>query len=269
MRITVTQLCTHLAVIGATSCSIERAGTGDTVALGDSAANDSSEPDTAVADAGVDTAPAEDTAAGDASTDVADVLLDGASDVPPTGSLAVTAGPIPHGTVIDLSAEGKAAWAHWGLTDATSFTHKAGVGASVLGDGPIASNGRWAAYWVGFSWGDGDPIASTANSQTGIFRYNSGDVLQFSGAALTTLRTLRVYVSTDRGTGYITFSLSDASAAPISQVLPVGGTPPSAGHNPQSVQVMYRAASAGARILVKLEKTNGVGTISLHAATLQ
>ncbi|MEM7099870.1 MAG: hypothetical protein AAF541_16505, partial [Pseudomonadota bacterium] len=42
-------------------------------------------------------------------------------------SLNGSSNPVAGGTIIDLTSEGSADWAHWARTTATSFNHKAGV----------------------------------------------------------------------------------------------------------------------------------------------
>ncbi|MBK9171798.1 MAG: hypothetical protein IPM28_02180 [Chloracidobacterium sp.] len=70
-----------------------------------------------------------------------------------SGSLSVTSAVTPTGAV-DLSAEGTADWAHWGLTSAGSFNRKSGVTQQIsnytrVGTGTIQQFGGTRRFTTG------------------------------------------------------------------------------------------------------------------------
>jgi hypothetical protein len=90
-----------------------------------------------------------------------------------SGSLAT-----PSGTQ-NLTSLGTVDWAHWGLTTAGSFNHKAGVtqqisNFTIVGTGPA---NRYNNNTFGYSWTNGTPTGSATNSTTGIFILGIGIVV--------------------------------------------------------------------------------------------
>ena len=119
----------------------------------------------------------------------------------------------PSGTQ-NLTALGTLDWAHWGLTSASSFDHKAGVTSqisnfTVVGTG--AAN-RYADNAFGFSWTGGTPTASATNSTTGVYISGVGNGFQITVPADTTQRTLTVFVDSYHAQGKMVAHLSDASS---------------------------------------------------------
>ncbi len=85
------------------------------------------------------------------------------------GSLSVSSASPP--TNVDLSAEGTADWAHWGLTSASSFNHKNGTTQQIsnytqIGDGTIQ---RYTNNPNLYNWSGGTPTASAANIDAGLW----------------------------------------------------------------------------------------------------
>ena len=151
---------------------------------------------------------------------------------PPGGGQLSAAITSASGGTFNLSAEGSADWAHWGLTSATSVNRKSGVTAQI---GPLTALGAPALQstnapasrmtWV---WSDGTPTAS-ATTRTFL---NQGDTtgktdnpayigrgFRFTVAADTSERTLAVYLGGSRSRARINVQLSDGSAPVLSQTV--------------------------------------------------
>ena len=163
-----------------------------------------------------------------------------------TGSLAGSLAT-PSGTQ-NLTALGTRDWAHWGLTSASSFNHKAGVTSqisnyTVVGTG--AAN-RYADNGFGYSWTGGTPTASATNSTTGVYISGVGNGFQITVPADTTQRTLTVYVDSYHAQGKIVAHLSDASSPDY-----VNTTMNSTGIRCRGrLPFMYKAASSGQTLSV-------------------
>ena len=130
------------------------------------------------------------------------------------GSLTGTAAAFTSN--VNLSAEGSADWAHWGLTSATDFNHKAG--ANQISN--FTQIGTFPVYTVGdnvatFTWTDGTPTVSASGTNTGVFTggFTTGIGFSFTAPADKSTRTLRVFVGGYNAGGTMTAHLSDSSAA--------------------------------------------------------
>ena len=184
-----------------------------------------------------------------------------------TGSLAGSLAT-PSGTQ-NLTALGTLDWAHWGLTSASSFNHKAGVTSqisnfTVVGTG--AAN-RYADNAFGFSWTGGTPTASATNSTTGVYISGVGNGFQITVPADTTQRTLTVFVDSYHAQGKMVAHLSDASSPDY-----VNTAISSTGLTVQGAfTLVYRAASSGQTLSVTFTNiANNVSdaNIALEAAAL-
>ena len=117
-----------------------------------------------------------------------------------------------------------------------------------------------------FSYSDGTP--DTAENSIGpcVYVDGLGDGFQFTVAADTTARILRVYLGADYGTVKLYAFLSDGSAAPI---IDVSLSNPDAA-TPSVYTINFHAASAGQRLTLRftLSQQYDWGDINLYAATL-
>ena len=172
----------------------------------------------------------------------------------------------PTGT-ISLTTEGSADWAHWGLTTATDFNHKATVtqqisNFTVVGAGTPA---RYANNSVGYSWTDGTPTVTATNSTTGVFIAGTGSGFRVTAPADVALRTLKIYVGAWRAQGRLQAQLSDGSAADFVDT----SLSNSAGVTTLGVYTLtYQAASNGQTLTVSYTLNSGAGNVTLQAATL-
>jgi hypothetical protein len=137
------------------------------------------------------------------------------------GTNLVTFASIPQGANIDLTAEGKTDWVHWGLFTDSSLNRKAGV-PPLIGDftlqtaqGGSGSVFQYADNFNGYSWTDGFPEPSATNTPTGVWAYGTprlGVGFTLAVPADTMTSTLKVYVGVFAGRGKFETWLSDDSA---------------------------------------------------------
>lgn len=171
----------------------------------------------------------------------------------------------------DLTSEGLADWAHWGLGSPTSFDHKGGVTQKISNFSLVnaASSSRLTDNPTTFTWTDGTPAASATNTQTGVFVSGAaGTGFQFTAPADTNVRTLKVYVGLWYAQGKLEASLSDASALAYVDTSLSSNT----GTKNGVYTINYKAASAGQTLTVRYTLLNNFnspyGNVTLEAATL-
>ncbi len=109
-----------------------------------------------------------------------------------------------------LTLQGTLDWAHWGLTAAGDYNHKAAVASQLLDFKPTGSTSpaRLLAGPTTFTWSDGTPTKS-ASTNDGIKWQGVGEGFQLAVTAGPDVRKLRLYVGVFGGTGALTASLSD------------------------------------------------------------
>ncbi|MGZ3423343.1 MAG: hypothetical protein ACXVEE_36110 [Polyangiales bacterium] len=197
-------------------------------------------------------------------------VIDTGPEVMVTGSLTGKgeAGPAS-GSTTNLTTEGTLGWAHWGLFLPGDFNHRSA--ADLIGKGSAfgGTATRWPTYPIKFSWTDGTPTAS-ATTSAGLYMSGKDDGFTFDAAGDPAApRTLKVYIAWDGANGTFDASLSDGSATAWSGTIPPPGGSGS-GIQPAVYTLTFKPASAGAKLNIKLTKTNG-GTnyLSLIAATLK
>ncbi len=129
------------------------------------------------------------------------------------GTLTGAPGTPP--STVNLTAEGTADWAHWGLVASTSYNHKAGVSQQIGNFTKIGTNEvqRYVDNLSGYRWTDGTPVASVpTNSHTGIFVFGEESGFALALPADTTVRTAKVYVGLYGAVGEFQAWLGDFSA---------------------------------------------------------
>ena len=173
-----------------------------------------------------------------------------------TGQGALSGAVSTPSTTQNLTQLGTTDWAHWGLTSATSFNHKAsGQGQisnyTVVGSGPATA---FNDHPFGFTWTDGTPTASATNSKTGVYVAGLNSGFQITAPADLTTRTLSVYVSVWTAQGKLTAHLSDGSAVDYVD------TSVSIVHNAVGKYTLtYHAASNGQQLVVSFTQANNLG----------
>jgi len=192
--------------------------------------------------------------------------------------LTVTAGTTAGGSLsgslatapatVDLAAEGTLDWAHWGLTTAGSFNHKAGVASQISTYAAIA--GGPAAFQPGptnCSWTGGAPTG-TSTTSTAVYQMGQGAGFQITVPADTTLRTLKLYLGLWAAQGKLEATLSDSSAPAF-----VNTSLANQADTSNAVYTLaYRASQAGQSLTVRWTIQTAYhaswGNVTLQAATL-
>jgi hypothetical protein len=184
--------------------------------------------------------------------------------------------PVPQGSDVDLTAEGKVDWVHWGLLTETSVDRKAMVppviGRLTAVDAPKGSVFvyQYADNYNGYSWRDGSPVTSVTNTPTGVWAYgtpNIGTGFEVSVPADPAVKTVKVYVGTFAAKGRFTATLSDSSAPEYAD-----DSLSNSANGPGGVYTIdFAADSPGQRLLLRWVLTQAFrpdGNVTLQAAAL-
>jgi hypothetical protein len=170
---------------------------------------------------------------------------------------------------IDLTSEGIADWAHWGLVTESSFDHKEGVESQIstyelIGEEPAYP---YADNPHGYSWTDGTPIPAVTNTITGVYVVGLKNGFEIHVAAATVVRTLKLYVGTYGARGKLQAFLSDFSSPPFSD-----SSIDNLGNGPSGVYTIDFAATTPDQNLILRYTVSAmhdpVGNVTLQAATL-
>ena len=170
---------------------------------------------------------------------------------------------------VNLTAEGTTDWAHWGLLTERSFNHKSGVAQqignySVIGQEPAYA---YADNYNTYSWTDGTPVSSAANTPTGVYAVGEGNGFEVHIGADATVRTLKLYVGTFAAVGKLQAYLSDFTAPVL-----FDSSISNFGNGPGGVYtIQFQAATPGQSLIVKYTGQtilDSYGNVTLQAATL-
>ncbi len=114
---------------------------------------------------------------------------------------------------VDLTREGFRDWAHWGLTTAADYNHKADVLSSLLDFKPVSSASPKLNKGgpTTFTWSDGTPVAS-ATTANGILWLGDGQGFELRSPASSEEQIVNLYIGVTAGAAEIKASLSDPQA---------------------------------------------------------
>jgi hypothetical protein len=204
------------------------------------------------------------------------LLSAAASRAAPGPALSASFATVPAGSVVDLTSEGEVDWVHWGLYTETSLDRKANVVPQISDFTPVdAANGFVFVYQFGdnangYSWSDGTPTATVADTTTGVWAYGTpliGSGFKLSAPADTATRTLKVYVGAFKARGRFEAYLSDGGGRGYTDTSLFNLS-----NGPSGVYtVTYAAGSAGQQLIVvwTLAMPAGPdGNVTLQAAAL-
>jgi hypothetical protein len=188
------------------------------------------------------------------------------------GSLTGTVTPPP--SSVNLTTDGTADWAHFGLNNVNDVNRKSTGGSQITAPtlvGAGSTKARLADSPSTYSWTAGSPTATANNSPTGIYINNfsgTGRGFQFTVPADTTARTLEVFLGEFDASGTLEATLSDASAPLFTNTL--------TGAANQTVQGMYTlnyaANTPGQTLTVKWTESADLGdfdNVTLQAVALK
>jgi len=171
---------------------------------------------------------------------------------------------------VDLTAEGTADWAHWGLLSSNGFDHKAGVLQQISNFTRIGTNDvqQFADNFSAYGWSDGTPTANANNTKTGVYIHGQTNGFKLTVPADTSQRTLNIYIGLYGAQGDFRAYLSDFSAPAYADtsLSNIFG-------NAYAVYTLdYSSASAGQTLIVeytaKAVFDADFGNVTLQAATL-
>jgi hypothetical protein len=181
------------------------------------------------------------------------------------GTLTMTRTQTTTATSFHLSAEGDLDWAHWGSFTVTDFDHPAGVTPQISNYTPLGtpSYGQYSDDVTQCNWLDGTVDQAETDLSSGIWASGPDTGYQLTVPASTTPRVLHLYIGSWNKTGTLELSLSDNSAASVTNVIPNTTT--------HRVTVTFAANSAGQTLTVNYHcNPDGLsyGNVTLIAATL-
>lgn len=201
-------------------------------------------------------------------------FFNGTSFAALTGSFA----PIAQGSNVNLTAEGKLDWVHWGLSSDTSLNRKATVNPQINDffvvyntNSTYAAAYRYADNLSSYTWSDGTQESAITNTTTGMYVVGPLNMLetngfQFTVPADTALKTLRVYVGTYAARGHFQATLSDHSISYSDTALSNFRNGPGGVYT-----INFSANSAGQTLKIRWTVSNKNqidGNVTLQAATL-
>jgi hypothetical protein len=191
------------------------------------------------------------------------------------GSLSGTFAEVPAGSDVDLTAEGKLDWVHWGLLNETDVNRKVGVMPQISDFTLVDQIGAPFAFWLfdnvsGYSWSDGTPTANVRGTTTGVWAFSTpsiGTGFELSVPADTVPRTLKVYVGSFAARGRFQASLSDGSSRAYSN-----NSLFNTSNGPNGVYTLTYAADSPNQTLnirwTLLTLNRPDGNVTLHGAAL-
>ncbi|GCE02974.1 CARDB domain-containing protein [Dictyobacter aurantiacus] len=168
---------------------------------------------------------------------------------------------------VNLTSEGTLDWAHWGLSTASDFNHKAGVTQQISNYTVVQAGyvGQYGKDSPAVSWSDGSPTAS-ATTGNGIYLgpYVANAGFSITVPASTTPETLRIYLGTYQSQVSFHASLSDGIAADYSDSTLIDRV----GSSQALYTLTFQASRPNQTLTVTFIDATFTGNISLQAATL-
>jgi hypothetical protein len=185
--------------------------------------------------------------------------------VPDQGSIALARGDVP--AVVNLSAEGRRDWVHWGEDGTFSLERDKDGGFTILEGAPTAPRFRHALSPQRFRWTGGDPVGSSNGTQTGIRTCGRNNGFTISVPAGPSARTLRLYLGAVASKGRLQARLSAGAATAAATIEQRDNTLRTA-----MITLTYRAPKAAQLQLTWMTQEtygSGCGGVALEAATLR
>ncbi len=187
------------------------------------------------------------------------------SPAPDPGAIAVSTRGVP--AVVDLTAEGRRDWVHWGEGGTFSLERDRSGGFAILEGVPAAPRFQHALSPQRFTWTGGDPVDRSDGTTTGIRTCGKGNGFTLTAPAGTGTRVLKLYIGVISGKGRLEAKLSAGSATGGATVEQRAGTLRTA-----VLLISYRAPKA-AQLRLSWTTTeaygSGCGGVALEAATLR
>lgn len=183
------------------------------------------------------------------------------------GEIKVTTGT--PAKVVNLSAEGKSDWAHWGRIHGVTILNRKADAKPLIGDLVKVGTRELHTFETNptaFTWSDGVPAVEVKQTRAGVFTYGQNAGFQIALPADTTPRIAKAFCGVWRGQGKLEAKLSDGSAPVV--IATKDGIDPEAGDN-VTFTIRYRAASAGQTLTLKWINASPRGNVTIEAVTLE
>jgi hypothetical protein len=180
------------------------------------------------------------------------------------GTVSMTKGTVPG--LVNLSAEGKRDWVHWGEKSTFSLERDKQGDFAILEGAPIAPRIQDTLSPHRFSWTGGSPVADSDGTTTGIHTCGAGNGFTISAPAATSTRTLRLYVGVLAARGQLDARLSTGGKTVSSQL-----ETQSTSLDTAVFTMTYRAPKNGTIQLTWITEASfnkDCGGVALEAATL-
>ncbi|HKF21771.1 MAG TPA: IPT/TIG domain-containing protein, partial [Candidatus Angelobacter sp.] len=164
---------------------------------------------------------------------------------------------------VNLTSSQNLDWIHWGRVSATLPDRKGGITPLIsdytaVNGAPSASSGN-----IGFSWTDEYNQAAVSETLADVETFAANGGFQITVPADTSVKTLKLYVEVFTGQGQLQASLSDGSAATISDQSVTDSDIAS-----KVYSIDFRAGSPNQTLTVTFTSLNAAGGVGLQAATL-
>jgi hypothetical protein len=124
----------------------------------------------------------------------------------PANTLAISRAQVPGR--VDLSAEGRRDWVHWGLGGTFSLERRQAGGFAILEGTPVAPRRQHSSSPQRFAWVDGTPFARVSGTVSGIRTCGDKNGFTFTAPAGPAVQTLRLYVGVEQASGRLDARLS-------------------------------------------------------------
>jgi hypothetical protein len=121
-------------------------------------------------------------------------------------------------SVVDLSAEGRRDWVHWGQEGTFSLERAAAGDFQILEGAPTAPRFRHALSPQRFRWQGGAPVDSSDGTTTGIRTCDKGNGFTISAPAAKSSRVLRLYVGAFAARGRLEVKLSTGGSTEVGKL---------------------------------------------------
>lgn len=158
--------------------------------------------------------------------------------VKPVNAITVERVPIP--ATVNLPAEGKTDWVHWGEQGRYTLERKAGGGFAILEDTPDPSRARITNSPQRYRWTGGSPLASAGGVTTGVRACAEGEGFTLTAPTGTATSTLRLYLGVSSGRGRLQLRQSTGGEIVTDRWVQRGGELSTAAY-----MVNYRATGTG------------------------
>ncbi len=121
-------------------------------------------------------------------------------------------------SVVDLAAEGRRDWVHWGQEGTFSLERAAGGDFQILEGAPTAPRFKHALSPQRFKWRGGSPVSSSDGTTTGIRTCDKGNGFTISVPAAKSSRVLRLYVGAFAARGRLEAKLSTGGGTEVGKL---------------------------------------------------